>query len=88
MIQTLQERILDTLKSKNIKWLILDGISNDEFGNLYEYWTCAESIDLDKKNEDWHDALYIDNQDVLQVITNSISPFSRSSLYLDGKRIC
>jgi hypothetical protein len=87
MYKTLEERTLDAIKEKNIKWLILEDITNDQFGNDYEYWVCAESIDFSRKHEDWHSAIYIDNQDAIKVVCAALSAYSRVCLLLDGEQI-
>ena len=87
MYKTLEERTLDAIKEKNIKWLILEDIKNDQFGNDYEYWVCAESIDFSRKHEDWHSAIYIDNQDALKVVCKALSAYSRINLLLNGELI-
>jgi hypothetical protein len=87
MYKTLEERTLDAIKEKNIKWLILEDITNDQFGNDYEYWVCAESIDFSRKYEDWHSAIYIDNQDALKVVCKALSAYSRINLLLNGELI-
>jgi len=87
MYKTLEERTLDAIKEKNIKWLILEDITNDQFGNDYEYWVCAESIDFSRKHEDWHSAIYIDNQDALKVVCKALSGYSRINLLLNGELI-
>ena len=87
MYKTLEERTLDAIKEKNIKWLILEDITNDKFGNDFEFWVCAESIDISRKHEDWHSAIYIDNQDALKVVCKALSAYSRINLLLNGELI-
>ena len=45
---------------------------NDHFGNFFEYWVCAESIDFIRKDEDWHSAIF---------------PYSRVCLLIDDEQI-
>ena len=87
MYYNLEERTLNAIKEKNINWFILEDITNDEFGNNFEYWSCAESLDFSKRDEDWHSAIYINNENALKLICQALSPFSRVYLSLEGKPI-
>jgi hypothetical protein len=86
-INSITNSVQKAIIYKNKNWIILDDINYDKQGNVYQYWSCVESIDISNKNPEWHDAVYIHNLRSLDIISAALSPFSRTYLYLDGELI-